>query len=90
MSASLDNEDYPLDVPFCADGVNAVLRKLESGKAASHDLLQADHLKYGGPALRKWIEQICNAIIDLECVPDSQNRYYHSCIQGGMQRPPRH
>ena len=71
MFASLENEDYLLDVPFCADKVDAVLRKLESGKAAGHDLLQAEHLKYGGPALRKWIEQICNAITDLECVPDS-------------------
>ena len=71
MSASLKNKDYLLDVPFCADEVDAVLRKLEFGKAAGHDLLQAENLKYGGPALRKWIEQICNAITDLKCVPDS-------------------
>ena len=44
MSASLENENYLLDVPFCADEVDAVLRKLESGKAAGHDLLQAEHL----------------------------------------------
>ena len=70
-SASLKNEDYLLDVPFCADEVDAVLKKLKSGKAAGHDLLQAEHLKYGGPTLSKWIEQICNAIKDLECIPDS-------------------
>ena len=46
-SASLKNEDYLLDVPFCADEVDAVLKKLKSGKAAGHDLLQAEHLKYG-------------------------------------------
>ena len=70
MSVSLKNEDYLLGVPFCADEVDAVLGKPKSGKAAGHDLLQAEHLKYGGPALRKWIKQICSAITDLECVPD--------------------
>ena len=32
---------------------------------------KAEHLKYGGPILRRWIEQICNSIADLESVPDS-------------------
>ena len=61
MSASLENEDYLLDVPFCADKVDAVLRKLESGIAAGHDLLQAEHLKYGalllGNGLNKSVMQ---------------------------------
>ena len=61
MSASLKNEDYLLDVPFCSDEVDAFLRKLESGKAAGHDLLQAEHLKYwallSGNGLNKSVMQ---------------------------------
>ena len=31
--------------------------------------MQAEHLKYGGPILRDWILQVCNAISVLEEVP---------------------
>ena len=70
MAASFRNEDCMLDVPFCAEEIDVVLGKLKSGKSAGHDMLQAEHLKYGGPALRAWIQQICNYIIDSEHVPD--------------------
>ena len=70
MTASFRNEDCMLDVPFCAEEIDVVLGKLKSGKSAGHDMLQAEHLKYGGPALRVWIQQICNHIIDSEHVPD--------------------
>ena len=60
-----------LDVPFCAAEVDTILRKLKPGKSAGYDMLQAEHLKYGGPVLHEWIWQICNSIIDLEHVPDS-------------------
>ena len=71
MTASFKNDDSLLDVPFCAAEVAAILRKLKPGKSAGHDMLQAEHLKYGGPVLHEWIRQICNSIIDLEHVPDS-------------------
>ena len=71
MTASFKNDDSLLDVPFCAAEVDAILRKLKPGKSAGHDMLQAEHLKYGGPILHEWIRQICNSIIDLEHVPDS-------------------
>ena len=71
MTASFENCDSLLDVPFCAEEIDAVLRKLKSSRSAGHDMLQAEHLKYGGPILRRWIEQICNSIADLESVPDS-------------------
>ena len=70
MTASFRNEDCMLDVPFCAEEIDVVLGKLKSAKSAGHDMLQAEHLKYGGPALRVWIQQICNYIIDSEHVPD--------------------
>ena len=37
MLNSLDNEDYLFDVPFVAEEVDSVLRKLKLGKAAGHD-----------------------------------------------------
>ena len=53
-------------VPF-----SEVCGVLESGKSAGHDKFQPVHLKYGGEALNIWIQQICNAIVELESVPDS-------------------
>ena len=70
LAASLKNENTLLDVPFCSDEVEGVLKRLKSGKSAGHDMLQSEHLKYGGTALQIWIQQICNAIIDSESVPD--------------------
>ena len=69
MHNSFNNEDCLLDVPFVSEEVDSVL-KLKLGKAAGHDGVQAEHLKYGGPILRDWILQICNAITELEHVPD--------------------
>ena len=37
MLNSLDNEDYLFDVPFVAEEVDSVLKKLKLGKAAGHD-----------------------------------------------------
>ena len=70
MHNSFNNEDCLLDVPFVSEEVDSVLKKLKLGKAAGHDGVQAEHLKYGGPILRDWILQICNAITELEHVPD--------------------
>ena len=44
--------------------------QLKSGKSAGHDLLQPEHLKHGGEALKIWIQQVCNAIVELS-VPNS-------------------
>ena len=64
----LDNEDYLLDVPFVAEEVNSVLKKLKLGRATGHDGIKAEHLKYGGPTLWDWVLQICNAIIEAESI----------------------
>ena len=71
MCNSLNNENSLLDIPFASEEVDSALKKLKLGKAAGHDGVQAKHLKYGGPILRDWILQICNATAELECVPDS-------------------
>ena len=66
---SLDNKDYLFDVPFALKEVEGVLQKLKLGKAAGHDGLQAEHLKYGGPVLRDWVLKICKAIVEAENIP---------------------
>ena len=47
------------------------MRKPKSGKSAGHDLLQPKHLKHGGEVLKVWIQQVCNAVVELESMPDS-------------------
>ena len=71
MHDSFNNEDSLLDVPFTSEEVDSVLKKLKLGKAAGQVGVQAEHLKCGGLILRDWILQICNAITELEHVPDS-------------------
>ena len=56
---------------FCSEEIDGALRKLKSGKSAGHDLLQLEHLKHGGEALKIWIQQVCNAIVELESMPNS-------------------
>ena len=68
---SLENDKIMLDVPFCSEEIDYVLRKLKSGKSAGHDLLQPEHLKHGSEALKIWIQQVSNAIVELESVPNS-------------------
>ena len=65
------NSTYLLDVPFVSEEVDGVLKKLKLSKAAGHDGLRAEYLKYGGPMLRDWILQVCNAIVDVESIPNS-------------------
>ena len=60
-----------LDVPFCAEEVEAALKRLKPGKSAGHDMIDPEHIKYGGEILQIWIQQVCNAIVELEHVPES-------------------
>ena len=68
---SMENEETLLDVPFCSEEIEGALRKLKAGKSAGHDLLQPEHLKYGGEVLKIWIQHVCNAVVEFESVPDS-------------------
>ena len=68
---SRENEDFVLDTPFTSEEIESVLRNLKLGKSAGYDQVQPEHLKYGGPTLYIWIKQVANAIIELECVPES-------------------
>jgi hypothetical protein len=71
LVSSRENEDFVLDVSFCSEEIERVLRNLKSGRSAGHDKLQPEHLKYGGAALNLWIKQVVNAIVEFESIPDS-------------------
>ena len=68
LAVSLKNGNTLLDVavPFCSDEVEGVLKRLKSGKSTGHDMLQSEHLKYGGTALQIWIQQICNMLLSIQ------------------------
>ena len=71
LRRSREIEDFVLDTPFTPEEIESVLRNLKLGKSAGYDQVQPEHLKYGGPALYIWIKQVANAMIELECVPES-------------------
>ena len=48
MHDSFNNEDFLLDIPFMPEEIDSVLKKLKLGKAAGHDGVQTEHIKYGG------------------------------------------
>ena len=56
---------------FAPRRFDGALRKLKSGKSAGHDLLQPKHLKHDGEVLKIWIQQVCDAIVELESMPNS-------------------
>ena len=86
MTASFRNEHCMLDVPFCAEEIDVVLGKLKSGKSAGHDMLQAEHVKYGGPSVDTTNLQLYHRL--RTCTRPFQDRYHCPCIQTGRKRPP--
>ena len=85
---SQENEEMILDVPFCAEEVEAALKRLKPGKSAGHDMIDPEHIKYGGEILKIWIQQVCNAIVELEHVPESLKLGIVTPIYKGGGRDP--
>ena len=69
LSHGLD--DQILDVDFTFEEIEDIIKRLKTGKSAGADGLQPEHLKYGGPALVRWLVHIFNAISNLEVIPPS-------------------
>ena len=61
-----------VDTPFTLEETEGVIKNLimKSGKAGGLDHLQAEHLKFGGNSLVLWVQQVCNAAVELETIPD--------------------
>ena len=69
---SFENDDSEMlvDTPFTLEETEGVIKNLKSGKASGLDHLQAEHLKFGGNSLVLWVQQVCNAAVELETIPD--------------------
>ena len=78
---SQENKEMILDVSFCAEEV-------KPGKSAGHDMIDPEHIKYGGEILKIWIHEICNAIVELEHVPESLKLGIVTLIYKGGGRDP--
>ena len=65
-----DEREMLVDTPFTLEETEGVTKSLKSGKAGGLDHLQAEHLKFGGNSLVLWVQQVCNAIVELETIPD--------------------
>ena len=50
-TASLQNEEYILDVPFTLDELRGAVARLKSRKSCGSDGLSAEHVKWGGETL---------------------------------------
>ena len=87
MHDSLNNEDL-LDILFEPEEIDSVLKKLKLGKAAGHDGIQAEHIKYGGPKLDSANLQRNHRAGMYPRL--SQNRNHQTGIQRWRERSSRH
>ena len=82
---SLDNDE---DTPFTLEETEGVIKCLKTSKCGGIDGLQAEHLKFGGKSLVLWVQQVCNAIVELETVPDAMKLGVVRPIYKGGGRDP--
>ena len=59
-----------MDTPFTLEETEGIIKSLKSGRAGGLDYFQAEHLKFGGNSLVLWVQQVSNAAIELEIIPD--------------------
>ena len=83
-----DESENLVDTPFTLEETEGVIKSLKSGKAGSLDHLQAEHFKYGGNSLVLWIQQVCNAIVELEAIPNVLKMGVVNPIYKGNGRDP--
>ena len=84
---SLMNEEMVPDVPFTVEEVEGAVRCLQAEKAGSCDLLQPEHIKFGGHQLTVWLMQICNSIVELKDIPRMKMWVISPLYKGGGKKP---
>ena len=65
----------PLKEEITINDVMAAVKLLKCKKSAGHDGLTAEHIKYGGTTICKWLTKILNRISTLEEIPASMKNY---------------
>ena len=71
-ASSFGNDDTEMivDTPFTLEETLGAIKNLKSQKAGGFDQLEAEHLKFGGDAIALWVQQVCNATVQCEVIPD--------------------
>ena len=69
-SLAIWNEEGLLDIPFSVEEVKRVVGKLKKRKAAGPDSILAEHLIAGGDAVDLWLNEVLNAMVEMEKIPD--------------------
>ena len=69
----------PLLAEITYPEVSAAIKALKLGRSAGPDNLLAEHIKYGGPTLVKWLTKVFNRISVIEEIP--------SCLKAGLIIP---
>ena len=75
-------------MPFQFEEIEHALNKLKLKKAADHSGITSEHLKYGGHHLKLWLQQIMNAIVNLESIPEHLNLAILSPVYKGAGKDP--
>ena len=79
LQESFGNENNILQDEISINDVSSAVKLLKSGKAAGPDGVTAEHIKYAGHSLIKWLHKIFNRIQTLEEIP--------SCLKEGTIIP---
>ena len=66
--------DEYLDKPISASEVACASKSLKIGKAAGHDTLTNEHLKYGGVFLHTFLANLFSAILSIGYVPTEMKK----------------
>ena len=59
-----------LDIPFSVEEVKRVVGKLKKKKVAGPESILAEHLIAGGDAVDLWLNEVLNAMVEMEKIPD--------------------
>ena len=71
----IEMEELDVDLsPPREDEIQMAVKKLKNGKSAGNDQISAELIKYGGGAMVKWLQQICEKIWKEEKHPSDWKR----------------
>ena len=67
---SYSTNEMILDVEITEEEVTYAIQRLKLGKAAGHDGISSEHLRFGGQSLVKWLVKVFNSVLTHEQIPD--------------------
>ena len=70
------------------DEIQLAVKQLKCGKSAGPDGITAEHIKYGGPMLIKWLHKVFSRILLLEDVPPCMKEGIITPIYKGKGKDP--